>query len=259
MLLLGLLTAAPALAQGPFWYHRALNGQGKGVKLSAQEPEEVRSVGNEEAGMAGKISGVEIEFITSSLQVKGIIYNNALQGQAKLAYVYGQPTLIKPKGTTCKVTVGKNNIIKVFGHQAWTWNGEAAQLQEQPQLNQKPVMILLGQELQQGAQGLPTNVPLFTVSFSGAGCVLAGAVGTVTGSIIEAVIAPANLGEYRTQLAYGSRANGTKAHFWNGTSNIGVESQLKFNNETAVFVQAQNVNTFGRQGNAAQEVALFGD
>ena len=127
MLVVGSFAAASASAQGPFWYHRPLNGQGKGVKLSGQEPEEVRGSGGE-ATLEGEVTGVgAVEISASQVQVKGIIYNNDQQGQAKLEIAYAQPRLVKPSLANCNVTVGPKNVVKVFGHLAWTWNGTTEQ------------------------------------------------------------------------------------------------------------------------------------
>lgn len=255
ILLIGLFAVASAEAQGPFWYHRALGGQGKGLKISAQTPEEVRGTGGE-AKVEGKILGETIEISAKEVQVKGIIYNNALQAQAKFEVVYVQPTLVKP-AISCAVTIGNRNTVKVFAHMAWTWNGEKKQLEEQPQANQEADWIFLGQEIQQGAKGLPAAVPFtsITISDKEKSCILA-STQAVTGSI-AASISWGGLGTFGTTQWVTMLENGAHQHFWNGTENVGVETALKFNNEPAKLKQSIETATFGRQGGAKQEVAAY--
>lgn len=256
ILLVSLLVTAAAEAQGPFWYHKAMGAQGKGVKISAQTPEEVRGTGGE-AIIEGKLLGETIVISAKEVQVKGIIYNNALQAQAKFLVVYVQPTLVKP-AISCAVTIGTKNTVKVFAHMAWTWNGEKKQLEEQPQANQNADWIFLGQEIQQGAKGLPTGVPFssITISDKEKSCILAGTA-AVTGSI-AASIGWEGLGTFGLTQWVTMLENGALQHFWNGTENIGAETALKFGNEPAKLRQTITTETFGRQGGAKQEVAAYG-
>lgn len=256
VLLLSLSVTATADAQGPFWYHRSLGGQGKGVKISAQEPEQVRGGGGAVV-MEGKLAGNTIEIAASQVQVKGIIYNNSLQGQSKIELAYVQPTLVKPAGSHCAVIFGASNMVKVYGHLAWTWDLTATQLKEQPQLNQTADWILLGHEIQQGATELPKTVfTSITLKSSGGTCLLASQT-TVEGSL-AASIESALLGKFGTKQWVEALPNGALQHFWNGKENIGVETSLKFASEPIKLVQVlKETETFGRQGGAKQEVALY--
>lgn len=257
MLLVGSFAAASAEAAGPFWYHRAKGETGKGVKLSGQEPEEVRG-GGPEVILSGKLIETPVEITSRQIQVKGIIYNNALQGQAKLELAYSQPKLIKPAFKECLVVIGSKNVVKVYGHQAWTWNGEPKQLEEQKQEAQKPDWIFLGQELQQGATSLPKGVPFTNITMQsapGEKCPLAGQF-EVTGSV-AASITPESAGTFSTEQTQTVLANGALQHFWNGKENIGVKTELVFGGVAATLKQKTTTSTFGRQGGAPQEVALF--
>ncbi len=213
LLLLGSIATASAEAQGPFWYHRNNSTEGKGVKLSGQAPEEVRGGGGV-ATLEGKLAGTEVTISSTQQQVKGIIYNNALQGQAKLEIAYVQPTLVSPKLPFCAVTIASNNTVKLYGHQAWTWSGTAEQLKEQPIVNQKPDWIFTGQELQQGAKGLPKGVPFTSITFksNGGTCILA-AQANVTGSVAAAIV-PGAAGEFSKLQKIETLPNFTKQHFW---------------------------------------------
>lgn len=121
MLIVGAFSAAPAFAEsGPFCYHKAVGTEGKGEKIKAGAPEEVQGNGGEQV-LTGKVGGLKNEITSEGVQVKGIMYNNALQCQLKLELKYHSPKL---KGfPTCEVKVGTNNIVKLVGHQDWKWDG----------------------------------------------------------------------------------------------------------------------------------------
>lgn len=232
MLLVGSFATASAEAQGPFFYHRKANSQQiKGVKISAQAPELIAGSGGEEK-LVGNV-GVEIEIKSKQVQIKGEIYNNALQGQAKIQITYIEPVVVKP--ANCLVTVGVANTIKVYGHQAWTWDGTEGQRTEQPQEHQKPDWIFLPTELQQGATELPAQT--FTeLKFSkkpGVECpaLLTGTPQRVKGSL-AAAIEPPNVGEWAITETQKFLPNGTKQHFWNGKENIGAKTQLTIGGST---------------------------
>jgi hypothetical protein len=258
MLLVGMFAAAVAEAnQGPFWYHRAIGGQGKGVKLSGQQGgvpwEEVRGGGGKVV-LEGKLAGAEVELEAAQVQVKGIVYNNGLQGQAKLEFAYINPKSVKPNN--CNVTISKSNVVKVFGHQAWTWDGSAGQLKEQPQQNQKPDWLFTGQELQQKAKELPKGVVFTAITLSGASCAIPGTA-AVEGSL-AAAIKPEQVGAFSTSQTAEALEKG-KQHFWNGVENVGVETEFKFGGALAKLKQTNTVTAFGTQGGAAQELGLWGD
>jgi len=260
MLLVGSFAAATAEAQGPFWYHRELQGQGsqgKGVKISSQQWEEVRGGGGEARLEAKEAFGLKEVLITSKqVQIKGIIYNNDQQGQAKLEFVYEQPTLVKPE-SKCTVTIGKNNVVKVFGHLAWTWNGELKQLEEQPQLHQTPDWLFTGQELQQEAKELPKGVPFTTIALTGSNCIANGITRAVTGSV-AATIEPSQLGFYGTEQKSEALPNGTFQHFQNGLGvAVGAKTGLFLGENEATLKQTNQVKTYGRQQKTQQAVAIY--
>jgi hypothetical protein len=261
LLLVGSYAATTASAQGPFFYHRALQGSGNGVKVSEKEPENVEGtspVGEKKVVLSGKLLSIAVEIVAASVEVKGNVYNNALQGQTKDLLTYVEPELVKPAASNCVVTIGTNNMVKLFGHQAWKWNGTEAQLHEQPQAEQKPDWIFLPAELQQGAEELPKELTFVTITLSkgsGGTCALAGTF-PVKGSSAVAV-EPPNVGEWGTAETQKVLPNGQKQHFWNGTKNVGVETKLVLGTEPTELKQQTKVKTLGRQGGAPQELAHF--
>jgi hypothetical protein len=262
MLLVGSYAASVASAQGPFFHHRNVGETGNGVKWSQQTagrpPWEAVEGSGPKVTLEGKIVSEPVVITAESVEVKGIIFNNAVQGQAKLLFTYVEPQLIKP-ALHCKVVIGMGNVVKLYGHQAWTWNGTEPQLKEQPQKEQKPDWIFLPNELQQGAESLPTSQVFTQITLLNKSatetCPVAGQF-PVTGSV-AAAIEPANVEEWSTTETSKALPNLTKQHFSNGVKNIGAETGLKLGAETAKLVQEAKVKTIGTQGFAAQEIAHF--
>lgn len=256
MLLVSSFAAAPAGAWGPWWHHRCIGCMDQG-KITGQLPEQIKGQGGEQK-LKGKVILMPVTVIAKSVQVKGIIYNNAFQAQAKLELAYRE--LSVEGSPNCIVTVGVQNTVKVFGHQAWTWNGEKKQLEEQPQQpNQKPDWIFLPQELQQGAESLPkaefTTLVLTSKNEETEKCAFHGKYevkGSVTGEIT-----PEHTEEWSLTQTVRTPEGGTKQHFWNGEKNVGVETGLTLGTEPAKLVGEFKTQTAGRQQGAPQEVALF--
>jgi hypothetical protein len=258
MLLVGMFAAVVAEAnQGPFIYRRAIGGQGKGVKLSGQQGglpfEEVRG-GGPEVKFSAKAGGVEIELTAEQVQIKGIVYNNAIQGQAKLAFAYFNIKVLKPGGG-CIGKIGNNNVVKIFGHQVWTYSGNASELKEQPVQNQKPLWLFTGQELQQGATALPIEVPLTTITFSGCASALTA---TLKGTFVAST-KPEQLGAFSTTQTSESLVDGTRLHFWNGSSNNEGKSALVLGTEPFLMKESETISAFGVQGGAAQELGQWSE
>jgi hypothetical protein len=249
LLLVGSYAPATASAQGPFWYHRGVGEKGNGVKIAASAPEGIASSAGEQFFLF-KVAGMEVAITSPQAQLKGIIYNNGLQGQAKILIAFAQPTTTKPAG--CLVKIGTNNIITVFGHLAWTWDGSEAQLKEQPQSAQKPDWVFTGKELAQGATELPQE-EIYKITLSN--CAAAGTF-PVKGNYAGA-IEPPNVGEWSTNETQILQENGARQHFWNGKSNIGAETRLLGGTEPFTHVGEYKFKTTGRQGGAPQEVARF--
>jgi hypothetical protein len=264
MLLAGTYAATVTSAQGPFFHHRNVGETGKGTKWSQQiagrPPWEAVEGAGPEAKLEAKILSEPAVITVESVEVKGIIFNNALQGQAKFKFTYNEPKLVKP-ALHCKVVIGTNDVVKLYGHQAWTWNGTEAQLKEQPQKEQKPDWIFLPAELQQGAEALPTSLVFTQITLQNKSatetCPIAGQF-PVAGST-AATIEPANVEEWGTTETLKNLPNGAEQHFWNGKTNIGAGVGLKFGSETEKIIQEIKIKTIGTQGFAAQEIAHFED
>lgn len=219
-----LATATAFAAAGPFWHHREVGEKGEGAKIEEKSPETFQGEGGEQK-LKGTIAGIPVEGVATSVQVKGIIYNNPLQGQTKLKMTYHEPRLVKPALSGCTTTIGENNTVSTLGHLVWKWDGTAKQLTEETPLLQKPDGIAVPSEITEGATGLPAGT-FTTISLKGAGCgVLIGTFKIEGSTILEGT--PENLGEWSTSITVRLPEGKHKQHFWNGKAFIGVETGLK--------------------------------
>jgi hypothetical protein len=263
--LLGAFSAAPALAVGgPYCWHRGIGEkESKGLKITGQEPEEI----------AGRGGGQRFEFLglvleSEGVQVKGIIYNNPDQCQVKITLTYREQKVVG--NPNCEVKINGNNVVKMYGHQAWKWNGTKTQLGETKQELQHRDWIFLPVELQQGATGLPTGTQLETITItskSGLKCSPLFVMNQtkVAGSATVAGFAnPQTLKEDQKLGTFGrveelQTTGGEGAqHFWNGTQFIGVQTGLTFGEQASKYTGAFEINPIGRQGKAPpQEIAYF--
>jgi hypothetical protein len=249
LLIVGSLMSATAFAgPGPFVYHRPIGSKGNGVKISELAPEQFQGEGGEQKA-ASRISGMEVEGVAKKVQIKGIVYNNRLQGQLKMGLKFQEVTLTKPKLPGCEVKIGKNDSATVVGHLAWKWNGTKTQLEEQSQASQGPSGVGLGSELKEGITELPKS-EFSTITFSGAACGVL--IGTFTAKGSETIkTKPANLGEWSKALTI-TLAEGKEAiHFWNGSSFVGGETSLMLGSEPAT------VSGESRAEVAEQEVTVL--
>jgi hypothetical protein len=248
LLLASLLVSATALASaGPFAYHRAIGEKSNGVKISEKSPEQFQGEGGEQKA-ASKISGTEVEGVAKSVQIKGIIYNNSLQGQLKMDLKFHEVELTKPKLPGCVVKFGKNNETSVVGHLAWKWDGTAKQLAEQTQTSQGPTGVGVGSELTQGATELP-KTEFTTITFSGTCGVLIGKFIAKGSETIKTK--PSALGEWSKSLDIALAEGKEKIHFWNGKTFIGAETALFLGTEPA------KVSGESKASVSAQEIAVF--
>jgi hypothetical protein len=222
MLTVGSFAAASASAEpGPFWYHRS-GCCTTPMKIEQPKDEQFQGKGGRQI-LEATIGGREVEIESPLVQIKGRIYNNALQGQIKVTIIYHNPTLLKPVLKPCEVKVGTNNEVQAFGHLAWKYQGNTSELTEQPQLKQKPDIIFTPKEIEEGAKELPKGE--FTkITFTGSGCGVLTGSSTVKGSV-SALINPPELEIWSTQLKV-STPGWTRQHFWNGKEAIEVEPKL---------------------------------
>jgi hypothetical protein len=256
MVLLGSYAATPAFAEGgPFCHHAKGPLKEDDGKIKAQEPENIQGQGTEQK-LVGILGGERVTLISRSAQLKGNLYNNEDQCQAKVEIVFGTLTIAGFPG--CVVTLPHQNVLKLFAHAAWTWNGEIKQLEEKPQTNQRRDWLLLPVELQQGATGLPkTEIP-FTVINIASGketCLLATRQLALKGSMAKEA-KPATLAEFREEEEVTLLPNRTKQHFWNGREFIGVETGLTLNSEEATIEGGFKIKPIGRQQLAPQLISF---
>jgi hypothetical protein len=267
VMLVGSVVVATASAEaGPFWHHRAIGGKGEGEKIESKAPENFRGTGSVQTfDFTISTTAAEVQSL-GGVQVKGAIFNGAHQGQFKLETIYLQPTLIKPVLTGCGVTVNTNNIVQVKGHLAWKWNGTQSQLEEQPQANQTPDLIVTNVEPQEQEVTKPLDyrkVGVFaTVTFKGAGCgVLAGTF-NVGGS--EVGLPNRKLEEFSTKLTIRTLPDetlkeelaekpleGFLQHVWVGKKFQPLVLGLRFGENLANLIGQTEVES------AQQEVAVF--
>ncbi len=251
LLLLGSVTAGTACAgAGPFWHHRGVGAKGEGEFVGGEEsPQEIQGEGGAQTLM-GEVVGTKIEIVVSSAQIKGNLYNNGLQGQAKLELKYHEPKLVKPVLKGCEVVIGTNNTVNVLGHQIWKWNGESKQLEEKPQTkNQRPDWVFLPSEIEEGAKELPKG-QITTVALKGIGCSVLLGKFILEGSEIGS-ITPGNLEEWSTSQTINLSGVKKKQHFWNGEAVVGVETGLTFGGNGGSLEGELKINDPG------QELAIF--
>jgi hypothetical protein len=249
LLLASSFAAATAhAAAGPFAYHRAIGEKGNGVKISEKSPEPFQGEGGEQRQKA-KLAGTEVEGIAESVQAKGIIYNNNLQGQLKVELKFHGVRATKPNLPECKITIGTNDAVKVVGHLAWKWNGTEKQLAEQPQSTQGPTGVGLATEISQGATEIP-EPELLAITYAGSGC------GVLIGKYIvkgsETInTKPSKLGEWSKSLSITLSEEKELIHFWNGKTSIGGETHqmlggevAKISGESKAEVPSQEITVF---------------
>jgi hypothetical protein len=268
IVLLGAFSAAPALAEGgPYCWHRNNPKEEKGFKITGQEPEEIAGHSVSAQRLEGTIGGTAIAIESTQAQVKGILYNNPDQCQAKVSITYNNPVLVGFE-KTCEVKVNGNNVVKLFGHQAWKWDGTTKQLEEKKQELQHRDWIFLPVELQQGATGLPTGTPFAAITITskpGFTCLLTVNQRPVEGSATVAGFANPQISKEDQKIGtWGlveelvSLGGEGAQHFWNGTKFIGVQTGLTFGGLPATYTGRFQVNPIGKQGKTPpQEIAYF--
>jgi hypothetical protein len=246
-----LVSTAVYAAAGPFVHRRPIGSKGEGEKIAESAPEPFQGEGGQQRQVA-KIASTIVEGVAESVQVKGIFYNNSLQGQLKMQLKFQDVHSVKPNLPECNIKIGNNNTAKVVGHLGWKWNGEKKQLEESVQsAQQEPVGVGLATELEAGAVELPNNVPFTTITYANKGCGVLGGVYVAKGS--ETIkTTPSHLEEWAKSLTLTlAEKGGEKLHFWNGKSQIGGETLLSLANEPATIGGESKASVTG------QEIAVF--
>ena len=252
LLAVGSFGATAALASpGPFWHHRAISGKGEGEKIEEKSPEYFQGAGGEQI-LKGTIAATPVEIVAKSVQAKGIIYNNSLQGQIKVLLKYHEVKLAKPALTGCEVKVGTNNEVTSEGHLMWKYRGNAKELsQEEPQeaLGQKVDIVFTPIPLKEGATELPKGT-FTSIALSGTPCgVLAGKFEVKESQSV--IPKPSQLQEWSRNLV--TIFPGWKEqHFWNGKEVVPVKNVgLTFGGGPATLTgSVESIADF-------QEIAVF--
>jgi hypothetical protein len=236
---------------GPFWHHRAPGEKNEGAKIEENSPENFNGEGGEQT-LKGKVGTQEVEIIAKSVQAKGIIFNNALQGQIKVTLNYHEPQLVNPKLAGCQVKIGftKNNEVRAEGHLAWKWNGTKAQRILQPQSKeQKPDIIFTPAPIKAGETKLPEGTFTEINLSPNKACLVLGGTFPVKGSQ-SATPKPENLEEWNTTLIT-TFPGWPLQHFWNGTEFIGAEPGLIFSGNPSTLTGSVEAKA------AVQEISVF--
>jgi hypothetical protein len=260
MLMVSMFTAAAASANlGPYCYHRALNGQGKGEKIAEQKPEGYQGQGATQV-LEGKLGGGEIVIEAPRVQVKGVLYNKAVQCQTKILLKYEEPKLIKPVLPGCEVKVGMNNEVELAGHLVWKYQGIEKELKEQPQQNQKPDWLFNHNQINDEKAELPkesfTEITLGPEKACGA--LLTGKF-KVSGNVGGET--DADIGIWHTQEAI------TVNKLWQHRPIVNAKgefveyspfkTELTFAGSEATYKGATKICTTGWQQNPKQEIAFW--
>ena len=248
LLLAGSLASAAYAEAGPFFHQRLKGEKGSGVKIAEKSPENFSGSGGEQI-LKTSIVGEPIEIVTKGQQVKGVIYNTALQGQAKVLMVFKEPRLVKPALSKCEVKIGESNQTKFRVYLTWKWDGTKEQL-----VNKNPGSVqafdgtVIDSEIAAGAKEFPKGL-FTTVKLTNCG-VLGGSF-AVRGSATAPKFVPSKLEEWSRELNLTYGEGKLKQHFWNGGEFIGGETGLFFGESSA------DLTGTGSLGAEKQEVAVF--
>ena len=250
-------TSAAMAGPGPFWHHRAVGTEGNGLKIDQPNDENFSGEGGEQTlvgEITSKPTNTIIEIVAKSVQAKGVIYNNALQGQIKVTLLYHEPKLVKPAGfPECQVKIGfnKNNEVKAEGHLAWKYQGNTSELTESPVTVQKPGIIFTPKEVVSGETKLPEGTFTEITLSPATKCGVFGGTFPVKGSL-SAITKPGNLGQWSTTLV--TEFPGWKQqHIWTGVggADIAVEPGLVFAGNPSTLTGSVTSKA------AVQEIAVF--
>ncbi len=260
--LIGAYAGTPALAEvgeGPYCHHREKGSSKDDGRITEASPEEVVGEGTEQK-FAGKIVGANETIIATSVQVKGITYNNADQCQGKLEIKYHGLTL-SPAIANCTPVVNGNDVVKVFAHGTWKYGGIKKELEEAPRNQQKLDSILTPKELEPGstAESLPTGL-FAVISFiksNGSACSIETVKLPVEGTVgVEG--SKGGLEEWGFKEE-GNVQTIAKQQYWNGISQIPFVTGLTMGGVAATYNGRLALETAGKAAGktAAQEMAGF--
>ncbi len=243
VLLVGSYGATAASANpGPFCWAKLQKEEGKGTKITEAAPKAFQGEGGKQ-----ELEGEGNKITAASEQLKGIIYNNADQCQAKIDITYHELKLNGKPESECVVTVGENNTVRIFGHQAWKYQGIPKELTEQPQEVQRPDWIFLHSELntQKELKELP-NETFTKLTFKGAkGCGLLNGLSIPVAGSAGAISEPSTLGQFNAEETITLNGGALWQHIWVGGNKpegyLAVKTGLTFNGKAATLVGVAKV------------------
>jgi hypothetical protein len=271
LLLVGSISAGSASANpGPICWHRA-NSKDVGARIPATAPEPFGGVGGTQV-LTGAVPGQTFEITSTISQGKGVIYNSrnqagtAIQCQIKAWFHYQNPTLTKPVISGCTLTLGTaaDNNIQVYGEFLWKYAGVAKELTEQPQLVQKPDLVMWpasAGEVTPGGGTIPSGE--FTKINYGVKCgVFSSTKVTVKGTVGVAIanhLGEEGVEKWDTNSKQEILPEAWQ-HFWVGTETSGEYKEFKpglfTGNESASYKGPTQGEVLKRQQQPIQEIAL---
>jgi hypothetical protein len=256
-----IISVSASAGPGPFWLQKKANDCcSAGWKITAQSPEKFQGKSGR-AVLKSKILAIAVEIICNKDRSGGIIYNNGLQGQIKIAVSFSECTINGlPK---CKV----NEPIQfnANGHLMWKWNGTTAQLNERPQEKQVPDLLFYGGEIQQGTKSLEESKPFVSIAIGGEGCAVKEAEPFVAKGYESADVTPWKMQfenqmgpqtEFVDRLFVGFTPGPHEQHFWNGQEQVGLVTSLHLGTEAAKFENQAELGPFYTQKNEQQIIAI---
>lgn len=252
LLTMSFILSVTALAgPGPFWHQRKAGEMGNGVKISGLSPEKFQGKGSL------NILITFHEVTCNEAQIKGLIYNNSLQGQGKLAVLY---TGCSSNLTHC--IVNEPVHFSTNAHLAWKWEQEPKELegQKRQSLGQVPGMLLYHGEIEEGVKGLKEEMEFISISFKKDGvgeCEFAEAPLVIKG-YSSAEITPEGIEHWASTYHLRFRTSQIWQTYWNGSEQLGLLSSLKGGiSSSAGFKGQAKLGPFLAQGGEPREIAIF--
>jgi len=132
MMVFGAFASTAAAEPGPWWHHREVGNQLKGMKIEKQSPETFEGKG-EGTELTTKVGNEEIK-LKCNIKAKGSVWNEPAQGQGEVTPIYENCESNNIVG--CKATVVAEGTPQTI-HLIWKYKGNAKELENKPQQQQQ--------------------------------------------------------------------------------------------------------------------------
>jgi hypothetical protein len=258
LLVAGFVFSTSALAgPGPFWYQKKVGSSGSGIKISERSPETFTAKSGKST-LIGLAGGSNPEVVCAEDKSTGVIYNNSLQGQGKIAVSFEKCKTNLPECEVNEPIQFKSNL-----HLAWKYQGKEEELGKGKQLKQQalgqvPDLLFYTGEIKQGTKSLE-ELKFVELSFKKNGKGTCGQVGIpLTAKGYEsATITPEGIEHFSPTASIGFTPGPHEQHFWNGEEQIPLTTKLKLAENNATFESQDEISSYLTQQGASQEVAIF--